>query len=83
VEDLTIEVFQTQFGSCDHRVLGLFEGIRGVKAARVYGSVTAFPEYVAWLQNTMMSPKGGEVGSFRVDLPVREKPRSYDMWNVL
>lgn len=64
VEELTIEVFQTQFGSSDYNVLRLFEGVRGVKKARVYGSVQAFPEYVEWLQNTMQAPKEVEVEKF-------------------
>jgi len=58
IEELTVEVFQSQFGSSDHTVLRLFEEIRGVKRARVLGSITAFPEYISWLENAMMSPKG-------------------------
>ncbi|TVY55103.1 hypothetical protein LSUE1_G009500, partial [Lachnellula suecica] len=42
-EELTIQVFQAQFGSSDYKVLRLFEGVRGVQRVRVYGSVTAFP----------------------------------------
>ena len=67
VEELTIEVFQAQYGSADHRVLRLFEGERGVKRARVYGSVVKVPRYVQWLQNAMMSPKGTEVAAFEPD----------------
>ncbi|KAJ5050496.1 uncharacterized protein L3040_002375 [Drepanopeziza brunnea f. sp. 'multigermtubi'] len=44
MEELTIEVFQAQFGGSDYEVLTLFEDIRGVKRARVYGSVRAFPD---------------------------------------
>ena len=51
MDELTIEAFQAQYGSSDHGVLELFEGIRGVKQAKVYGSVTAFPEYVRWLRS--------------------------------
>ena len=58
MEELTVEVFQSQFGSSDYTVLRLFEEIRGVKRAKVFGSVTAFPEYICWLENAMMSPKG-------------------------
>ncbi|PSS12890.1 hypothetical protein M430DRAFT_36116 [Amorphotheca resinae ATCC 22711] len=64
VEELVIEVFQAQFGSSDHKVLRLFERIRGVKRVKVYGSVSAFPEYVSWLEDTMMSPVGSEVAEF-------------------
>ncbi|KAL2075254.1 hypothetical protein VTL71DRAFT_197 [Oculimacula yallundae] len=63
-EELTIEVFQAQFGSSGHMALKLFEGIRGVKRARIYGSVQAFPEYVQWLRESMMTPEGVEVEVF-------------------
>lgn len=58
VEELTIEVFQAQLGGSDYSVLRRFEGVRGVKRARIYGSIYAFPEYAKWLQNAMMSPVG-------------------------
>lgn len=64
VEELTIEVFQAQFGSSDYKVLRLFEGVRGVKRARVYGSVTAFPKYVAWLEAAIVTPKESVVKAF-------------------
>jgi hypothetical protein len=63
-EEFTIEVFQAQFGSSDYKVLKLFEGIRGVKKSRVYGSVQAFPEYAKWLEAIMQTPKGMEIQSF-------------------
>ncbi|PVH73866.1 hypothetical protein DL98DRAFT_563069 [Cadophora sp. DSE1049] len=56
--------FTAQFGSSDYKMLKLFEGIRGVRRARVYGSVTAFPEYVEWLQDAMKTPEGVEVEVF-------------------
>ena len=37
IEELTIEVFQAQFGGSDYKVLRLFEGIRGVKKVKIYG----------------------------------------------
>jgi hypothetical protein len=58
IEELTVEVFQSQFGSSDHTVLRLFEKIRGVKRARVFGSISGFREYALWLENAMTSPKG-------------------------
>jgi hypothetical protein len=61
MEELTVEVFQSQFGSSDYMVLRLFEEIRGVKRARVFGSTSAFPEYISWLEKAMMSPEGTEV----------------------
>jgi hypothetical protein len=81
-EELTLEVFQAQFGSSDYKVLSLFEGIRGVKKAKIYGSVTAFPEYVAWLQGAMMTPNDTAIARFG-EVPERDTARSYDMWNVL
>lgn len=64
VEELTLEVCQAQYGSSDHKVLRLFEGIRGVKKARVYGSTTEFPEYAQWLESSMRAPEGEEVLAF-------------------
>ncbi|CZT52061.1 uncharacterized protein RSE6_13303 [Rhynchosporium secalis] len=64
VEELSIEVSQAQFGSSNYKVLRLFEGIRSVKRARIYGSVTAFPEYVRWLQGSMKTPQGMDFEQF-------------------
>ncbi|TVY13286.1 hypothetical protein LARI1_G009292 [Lachnellula arida] len=86
VEELTIEVFQAQFGSSDYKVLKLFEGVRGVERTRVYGSVTGFPEYVEWLQNVMSSPVGKEVERFDREKVLLEKAvhvrsgDAYDVW---
>ena len=82
VEELTVEVFQAQFGSSDYKVLRLFEGVRDVKRARVYGSVTAFPEYVSWLEAAIVTPKGNTVEVFDKEkvIPLQVKP--YDIWTV-
>lgn len=64
VEELTVEVFQAQFGGSDYSVLKRFESVRGVKNARIYGSIYAFPEYANWLQNAMMSRIGTAVKQF-------------------
>lgn len=64
VEELTIEVFQAQFGGSDYAVLKRFESVRGVKRARIYGSIYAFPEYAEWLQYAMMSRIGALVKPF-------------------
>ncbi|TVY51887.1 hypothetical protein LCER1_G006602 [Lachnellula cervina] len=88
VEELTIEVFQAQFGSSDYKVLKLFEGVRGVERTKVYGSVTGFPEYVEWLQNVMSSPVGKEVERFDREKVLLEKAvhvrsgDAYDVWVV-
>ncbi|KAH8599962.1 hypothetical protein B0O99DRAFT_611473 [Bisporella sp. PMI_857] len=73
VSELTLEVFQAQFGSSDYRVLKLFDGIRGVRKAKIYGSILAFPEYVEWLQAAMVTPNGVTVPKF-VD-PVSQEDR--------
>lgn len=64
VEELFIEAFQVQFGGSDYSVLKLFEGVRGVKRATISRSVMGFPEYVEWLQRSMMAPVGCDVGDF-------------------
>jgi hypothetical protein len=82
VEEFTIEVFQAQYGGSDYRTLKLFEGIRGVKKARVYGSTTAFPEYVEWLQNSMMAPVEKEVEVFDKEKILASQVGKYDLWTV-
>ncbi len=82
VEELTIEVFQAQFGSSDYKRLTLVEGVRGVKRPRLYGSVTAFPEYVAWLEAAIVSPTEGVVEVFDKDKAVTSQVRPYDIWTV-
>ena len=80
VEELTVEVFQAQFGSSENQVLKLFEGVRGVKKAKIYGSVTAFPDYVDWLQRSMMAEEGTSVRKFGEEETMNM--RSYDVWIV-
>ncbi|KAG0648827.1 hypothetical protein D0Z07_5076 [Hyphodiscus hymeniophilus] len=80
VDELTLEVFQAQFGGSENQVLKLFEGIRGVKKARIYGSVTAFPDYAGWLERAMMTTEG-------TPLPIlgeedKTSVRPYDIWIV-
>jgi CTP-dependent riboflavin kinase len=82
VEELTIEVFQAQFGSSDYKVLRLFEEVRGVKRTRVYGSVTAFPEYIAWLEAAIVTPEEGVVEVFDKEKAVISQLRAYDIWTV-
>ena len=80
---VTIEVFQAQFGGSDFQVLELFEGVRGVAKARVYGSVTNFPEYVKWLEGTMMSEEGVERVFEEEDETAKEAMvTDYDIWIV-
>lgn len=56
-EELVVEVFQAMFESCDFTVLKLFEGVRGVGKAKVFGSV-GDGKYASWLGQNMMSPPG-------------------------
>ncbi|KAF7872035.1 uncharacterized protein EAF02_009140 [Botrytis sinoallii] len=65
VDELTIRVEQSTFRGSDYKVLRLFEGVRGVKRVRIYGSVTGFPAYVEWLQGVMMTPKKVDVAPFQ------------------
>jgi hypothetical protein len=64
VESLTVEVFQSQFGSSDYRILQRFEKIRGIKEAKIIGSVVGFPAYVNWLEQSMVTPEGCIVEDF-------------------
>lgn len=77
-EELTIEVFQSQFDSSDHTVLRLFEEVREVHRARIFGSITAFPEYTYWLENVMMSPKDESMTEYGQN----EKEMKRDLWTV-
>lgn len=65
MEELTIRVEQSTFRDSDYQVLKLFEGVRGVKKTKVYGSVTGFPAYVEWLQDVMKLPKGIDIAPFQ------------------
>ena len=78
IEEFTVEVFQAQYGSSDYDVLRLFEEVRGIKRVRFLGSISGFPEYISWLQTTMMSPEG--VGILPYEASDAEKAR--DLWTV-
>jgi hypothetical protein len=60
MDELTIEVFQSQFRGSGNDVLRLFEKIRDVKRRRVFGSVSEWPEYVKWLEWRMGTKPGEE-----------------------
>lgn len=60
-EFLDLKVWQSMFDGCNAAVLKLFTGVRGVKCARVSGSVDE--GLARWLEERMMSPlKEGEKG---------------------
>jgi len=54
-EYLEVRVWQAQYEACDYAVLKLFMGIRGVKVARVGGSVDV--KLAGWLEELMMRPQ--------------------------
>ena len=51
LENLQIEVFRSSFGLCGYDALDGFAGVRGVKRAKVYGSID--PIYARWLEELM------------------------------
>jgi hypothetical protein len=53
-EFFELKVWQSMFDGCNAAVLKLFTGVRGVKFARVMGSVNE--ELARWLEGKMMSP---------------------------
>lgn len=60
-DELTVEVFRSQFRGSSNQVLRLFEGVRGVRKARIFGCVGDWPEYVRLLELSMMSPEGTDI----------------------
>ncbi|PNS19249.1 hypothetical protein CAC42_2426 [Sphaceloma murrayae] len=58
-QELTVEVMQAMYGSCDFEVLRAFEGVRAVGRARVVGSL-GDGRYAGWLARTMMLAMGEE-----------------------
>lgn len=52
-DELTLEVSQSMYDGAGSEVLCLFEGVRGLKRVRVWGSVVGREEYVAWLEGQM------------------------------
>lgn len=63
-EELELEVWQSMFradGTELSAVLRMFEGVRGVRRVRVWGSTTGVEGYVAWLEGAMRSHVGSAV----------------------
>lgn len=79
IDELTVEVSQTQFGSSNCDNLRVFETIRGVKQAKVFGSV-GFEHYHRWLESVMMAPEGKDVDGFDVEIVNRKG--GHDLWTV-
>lgn len=57
-EYLEVRVWEAQFEMCDYAVLALLMGVRGVKVARVTGSVGE--EVARWMEKLMMCEEGKE-----------------------
>jgi hypothetical protein len=74
-EFVEVEVWQAMFASSDLGVLRLFEGVRGVKAAKVSGSVGT--EYKKWLETVMMSSDGENVMKWEAEA---NRTTDYDVW---
>jgi hypothetical protein len=74
-EYVEVECWQAMFASVDLDVLRLFEGIRGVKQARVSGSVGT--GYKKWLEASMMSGIGEDVAMWEGE---GGKRAVYDLW---
>lgn len=80
LDELTVAVWQAQYGSSGYEVLRLLEGVRRVKKATVSGSVTSFPVYKTWLEVVMMSADGVDLPEPAMDENVNVRP--YDLWTV-
>jgi hypothetical protein len=63
-EELTIEVWQPVYLGVGRDNLRRFEGVRGVKRAKVFGSVSGFRDYARWLEAGIMSSVSCEVTPF-------------------
>ena len=72
-EELNIEVFQASFGMGDTKLLDMFRGIRGVKKAKVWGSISR--ELADDLAREM-GKMAGAPGDDTADDPYR----GYEVW---
>lgn len=63
-DEVVIDCWQAAYRSAGWQVLRLFEGVRGVRRARVTGSIGGFEEYARWLERSMMSDEGAEVAAY-------------------
>ncbi|KAI0525668.1 hypothetical protein F5B22DRAFT_354506 [Xylaria bambusicola] len=62
--ELVIETWQTEWRAAGPDVLRLFEGVRGIRVAKVIGSTSGFEEYAWWLERAMMARAGDHVAPF-------------------
>ncbi|KAI3325044.1 hypothetical protein HD806DRAFT_463951 [Xylariaceae sp. AK1471] len=59
--EVVVEAWQAEWRGAGPDVLRLFEGVRGVRVAKVTGSTSGFEEYARWLGCTMMAGVGDDV----------------------
>ncbi|KAI0885175.1 uncharacterized protein GGS22DRAFT_139922 [Annulohypoxylon maeteangense] len=63
-EEVVLEAWQAMWRGSGPDVLRLFEGVRGVRRARVEGSVGGFEDYARWLEGAMVREVGAVVEPF-------------------
>ena len=78
VEELSIDVFQSMYGSCDFSVLKLFEGVRGVGKVKIDGSL-GDRKYADWLTKVIMLSEGEEPEPFWEEYVGGN--RAWDAWS--
>lgn len=62
VDELEVEVFRASFEAGCYGALDGYAGVRGVRRARVHGSIES--EFARWLERCMMSKRGEKVGKW-------------------
>lgn len=63
-EEVTLQLWQSMFLECGNEVLRGFEGVRGVRRVRIWGSTSGMEGYLRWLEGAMRSPVGTYVAPF-------------------
>ncbi|KAI0129212.1 hypothetical protein F4776DRAFT_159327 [Hypoxylon sp. NC0597] len=63
-EEVVLEAWQAMWRGSGPDVLRLFEGVRGVRRARIMGSIGGFEDYAKWLEKAMMREVGAKVEPF-------------------
>jgi hypothetical protein len=69
-DELTVEVSRAMILGASYSALRRFEGVRGVRKVKIFGSITGIEGYVAWLEDSMRSDIGSEVAYFDPDAPL-------------
>jgi hypothetical protein len=64
------------FAGSDLGILRLFEGVRGVKVAKITGNVGR--EYKRWLEGAMMTSEGQRVMEWKGE---SNRTTDYDIWD--